>query len=148
MLLNVTTDRPAVRASVFSFPLGLWMMMAVVAISNGVVRETVLIPRVGEYIGHLVSTAILITAILVLSYAYFRKSSINYTQTELLLVGVLWVVLTVGLEFLIGHLEGIPVSETLAQYNVFAGYVWILVPLTLLVAPLLFGSYLAARRDP
>jgi len=124
------------------------MMMAVVAISNGIVRETLLIPRVGEYIGHVVSTAILITAILVLSYAYFKKSSIDYTQSELLLIGVLWVVLTVGFEFLIGYLEGIPVSETLAQYNVFAGYVWIFVPLTLLVAPLLFGSYLLTHRGP
>jgi hypothetical protein len=35
------------------------------------------------------------------------------------------------------------VSETVAQYDVLAGQVWILVPLTLLVAPLLFGWALA-----
>jgi len=44
--------------------------------------------------------------------------------------------LTVGFEFLVGFLEGTPPSETIAQYNVLAGQVWIVVPLTLLVAPL------------
>jgi len=58
------------------------------------------------------------------------------------LVGVGWTLLTVGFEFL-GAAEGTPVSVTLGQYDVFAGQVWILVPLTLLVAPYLFGSLLA-----
>ena len=51
-----------------------------------------------------------------------------------------WTVLTVGFEFLVGYLEGTPVSVTLEQYNVLAGQVWIAVPLTLLLAPVLFGS--------
>lgn len=62
---------------------------------------------------------------------------------ELLLVGVLWTVLTVGFEFLVGYVEGTPVSVTLGQYDVLAGQVWIAVPLTLLLAPLLFGGYFA-----
>lgn len=140
------TDIQFMRASVFVYPLGLWVVMAVVAVVNGVFREAMLIPRIGEYTGHVVSTALLITAILVLSYLYFTRSAIDYTRAELLLVGVIWVVLTVGFEFLVGYLEGIPVSETLAQYDVFAGHVWIFVPLTLLVAPLLFGSYLTDWR--
>lgn len=37
---------------------------------------------------------------------------------------MVWVVLTVGFEFLIGYLEGVPVSETVAQYDVLAGQVW------------------------
>ena len=130
------------RATVFVYPLGLWVVMAVVAVVNGIFRETMLIPRVGDYTGHVISTVLLIAAILVLSYLYFTRSAIDYTRAELLLVGVTWVVLTVGFEFLVGYLEGIPVSETLAQYDVLAGHVWIFVPLTLLVAPLLVGSYL------
>lgn len=51
--------------------------------------------------------------------------------------------LTVGFEFLVGYVEGTPVSVTLGQYDVFAGQVWVLVPLTLLVAPLVFGRYFA-----
>jgi len=137
-----TTETRSIRTSMLVYPLGIWMLMAVVAVLNGVLRETVLIPRVGEYPGHVISTALLVGAILLLSYLYFTKTSAEYTQTELVLVGVVWTVLTVGFEFLVGYLEGTPVSVTLGQYDVLAGQIWILVPLTLLVAPLLFGSHL------
>ena len=139
----IPMDTRSIRASVFVYPLGLWVVMAVVAVVNGIFRETMLIPRVGDYTGHVISTVLLTAAILVLSYLYFTRSAIDYTRAELLIVGVIWVLLTVGFEFLVGYLEGIPVSETLAQYDVLAGHVWIFVPLTLLVVPLLFGSYLS-----
>ena len=141
-ITSITTmDIQSIRASVFVYPLGLWVVMAVVAVVNGIFRETMLITRFGDYTGHVISTVLLIAAILVLSYLYFTRSAIDYSRAELLIVGVIWVVLTVGFEFLVGYLEGIPVSETLAQYDVLAGHVWIFVPLTLLVAPLLVGSY-------
>jgi hypothetical protein len=146
MVSSTTEGKQSIRLSILGYPLGLWVVMAVVAVLNGVFRESILIPQVGSSIGHVVSTALLIGAILILSSVYFGRSSIDYTQTELLAIGVGWVILTVGFEFLIGYLEGIPVSETLAQYDLFAGHVWIFVPLTLLVAPFLFGSYLPSRR--
>ncbi|WP_311170495.1 hypothetical protein [Halobellus ordinarius] len=130
---------PSIRPSVLTYPLALWLLMAVVAVANGVFRELVLIPRIGEYAGHVVSTALLVGAILLVAGVYFGRTPIEYTRAELLLVGAVWTVLTVGFEFLVGYLEGTPVSETLAQYDVLAGQVWILVPLTLLFAPLLFG---------
>lgn len=132
----------AVRPCIFLYPLGIWLLMAVVAVANGVFRETVIIPRIGDYPGHVVSTFILVAAILVISFLYFTNTRIAYTRSELLLVGIGWAVLTVGFEFLVGYIEDTPVSVTLGQYNVFTGQVWILVPLTLLVSPLLFGWYL------
>lgn len=146
MVSSTKEGRRSLRLSVLGYSLGLWAVMAVVAVLNGVFRESVLIPQIGSSIGHVVSTALLIGVILILSSVYFGKSSVDYTQAELLLIGVMWVILTVGFEFLIGYLEGIPVSETLAQYDLFAGHVWIFVPLTLLVAPFVFGSYLPSRR--
>ncbi|WP_241471292.1 hypothetical protein [Natrinema salifodinae] len=117
--------------------------MAVVAILNGGFREVVLIPRVGEYVGHIVSTALLVVAILTISFVYFSETSIEYARAELGLIGILWTVLTVGFEFGVGYVEGTPVSTTIGQYNVLAGRVWIAVPITLLFAPLLFGWYLS-----
>lgn len=117
--------------------------MAVVAVVNGGFREAILIPRVGDYIGHVLSTALLVAVILLLSFGYFQRTPIEYSVVELLLVGLLWTVLTIGFEFLVGYVEGTPVSVTLGQYDVLAGYVWIAVPLTLLVSPLLFGRYLS-----
>ena len=136
-------DTRSVRLSVFLYPLGLWVVMAVVAILNGGFREIVLIPRVGDYNGHLLSTGLLVTVILVLSYLYFHWTPIEYTVLELSLIGIIWTLLTVGFEFLVGYVEGTPVTVTLAQYNLFAGQVWIVVPLTLLLSPLLFGWYLS-----
>jgi hypothetical protein len=132
-----------VRPHAFLSPLGVWVVMAVVAVINGGIRETVLIPRVGEYAGHVVSTALLVAAILLVSAAYFSWTPVDYARGELVLVGLLWTVLTVGFEFLVGYVEGTPVSVTLGQYDVLAGQVWIAVPVTLFVAPLLFGWYLS-----
>ncbi|WP_335998687.1 hypothetical protein [Halorientalis halophila] len=141
MTLLSTLQHQSVRAILY--PLGLWVVMAVVAVVNGGIREVVLIPRTGEYAGHVLSTAVLVTAILVLSGAYFSWTPVEYTWAELLLVGVVWTVLTVGFEFLVGYVEGTPVSVTVGQYNVLAGQVWIAVPLALLFSPLLFGWYLS-----
>ncbi len=137
-------DGQSIRPTLFLYPLGVWALMAIVAILNGGFREVVLIPRVGEYAGHVLSTGVLVAAILLLSFLYFRGTPLAYTQAELLLVGVLWTVLTVGFEFVVGYVEGTPVSVTVGQYNVLAGQVWIAVPLTLLFSPLLFGWYLSS----
>jgi hypothetical protein len=137
----VTTQ--SVRPAVFLGPLAVWVLMAVLAVLNGVFRETVIIPQIGEYPGHVVSTLLLVAAILAVAGVYFSTTGTTYTDAELVLVGVGWTLLTVGFEFLVGAAEGTPVSVTLGQYDVFAGQVWILVPLTLLVAPYLFGSLLA-----
>ena len=139
----VDTGAQAVRAGVFAAPLGVWVLMAVVAVLNGGVREVVIIPRIGEYGGHVLSTALLVVAILLLSGLYFTWTTVAYTRLELVLVGALWTVLTVGFEFLVGSVEGTPVTVTLGQYDVLAGQVWIAVPITLFLSPLLFGWYLS-----
>jgi hypothetical protein len=128
----------AVRPGAFLAPLGVWALLAAVAVANGAFRETVLVSRLGEYAAHVLSTALLVGAVLVVSFLYFRAAP-PFSRTELALVGALWTVLTVGFEFLVGYVEGTPVSETLAQYDVLDGQVWVAVPLSLLSAPLLFG---------
>jgi hypothetical protein len=142
--VSPATAVSSVRPSALLAPLGVWVLLAVVAIANGAVREVLLIPRIGEYPGHVVSTLLLVGAILVVSAAFFATTSTAYATAELAAIGVGWTVLTVGFEFLVGYVEGTPVSVTLGQYDVFAGQVWVLVPLTLLVAPLVFGRYFSA----
>lgn len=144
MSVLTTVGSQPIRPSVFVYPLGVWALMAVVAVVNGGFREIVLIPRIGSYPGHVLSTALLVFGILIISFGYFQWTTIEYTQAELLLMGILWTVLTVGFEFLVGYVENTPVSVTLEQYNVLAGQVWIAIPLTLLLTPLLFGWYLSS----
>ena len=81
-----------------------------------------------------------------MEFLYFTRTSIEYTWVELLLVGAIWVVLTVGFAFVVGYFEGIPVEATLAQFSVLAGQVWIFVPFTRFVAPPVFGWYVRDRR--
>lgn len=128
-----------VFAAEIVYPLGLWLVMAVLAVINGGMREVLLIPRIGERRGHVISTAVLVIVILVVSGLFFATTDIDYTRGELFLIGLGWTVLTVGFEFLVGHLEGTPPAETVAQYDVRQGHVWIAVPVTLLASPLLFG---------
>lgn len=142
-MTSLVSGTQSVRIGVFLAPLGIWLAMAVVAVLNGIFRETVLISRIGEYPGHVVSTAMLVAAILLISFGFFQWTPVEYSAVELALVGVVWTVFTVGFEFLVGYAEGTPVSVTLGQYNVLAGQVWIAVPLALLLSPLLFGWYLS-----
>jgi len=121
--------------------LGVWLVMAFLAVLNGGFRETVLVSRLGQYRAHVLSTALLVTLIVVVIYSYFAATDVTYTRGQLLAIGAGWTVLTVGFEFLVGFLEGTPPSVTVGQYNVFAGQVWIAVPLTLLFAPLVIGGW-------
>jgi hypothetical protein len=118
--------------------------MAMLAVLNGGFREVVLIPRIGAYPGHLVSTGLLVAGILAVAGLFFTRTGVEYPPTQLAVIGTVWVILTVGFEFLVGAVEGTPVSITLGQYNVLAGQVWIAVPITLFVAPLLFGWLLSS----
>ncbi|WP_276260230.1 hypothetical protein [Haloglomus litoreum] len=137
-----TPTERSIRLPALRMPFGLWGVMAGLAVANGIFRELVLIPRIGEYPGHLLSTGLLVGAILAVSALYFTRSRTDYTPAELAVVGVGWTLMTVGFEFLVGYAEGTPVSVTLDQYDLLAGQVWIAVPLTLLVAPYLFGRLL------
>lgn len=90
------------------------------------------------------STLLLTGIVLGVSYWYFPGT--DYTRGELLVVGVVWVVLTVIFEFGVGYVEDGSIEPVLAQYDVFAGQIWVLVLVTLFVAPLLFGDWLATNR--
>jgi hypothetical protein len=137
-----STPLATVRPGVFLAPLGVWVLLAVLAVANGVFRETVLIPRMDGHDAHVLSTAILVAVILAVAFGFFARSGTAFSDAELVAIGVVWTLLTVGFEFLVGYAEGTPVSTTIGQYDVTAGQVWIAVPIVLLLAPYLFGAVL------
>ena len=122
------------------YPLVVWIGMAMLAVINGIIRELVILPRIGDQLRHIASTILLTGAILLVTYVFFLRAQLSYSNKQLVGIGFSWYVLTIGFEFIVGFLEGAPPSEVLAQYNVFAGNIWVIVPVTLLVAPLVFGS--------
>lgn len=72
-------------------------------ILNGVFRESFITPKVGEHAGHVISTIILICVILVVTYLFINNLKLNYTMTDLLLIGAFWLILTILFEFGFGH---------------------------------------------
>lgn len=123
--------------------LGLWILFIPVAILNGVFRETVIAPVVGDAAAHVIST--MVTAIPALSlviWAYFTYVAEPHSRRELAYIGLMWLILTPLFEFGFGHyVMGHSWMTLLGDYNVFAGRVWILVPIWLAIAPLVFGYY-------
>jgi hypothetical protein len=125
--------------------LGVWILMAALAVAVASVREEILVPRVGEPAGHVVGTvAFLVPMILVIGLT-LRWVVPGLEASNLILLGIFWTVATICLEFGFGHfVMGHPWSRMLHDYNLLAGRVWILVPITLLGAPTVLGRLLSA----
>ena len=137
MMLGARTNEMFLRAVV------IWFLVLIFAIANGFVRERFLIPQFGDQTGHVLSTLLLSTAVLISILATARWVGFS-TISQALSIGLMWVMLTLAFEFGAGHyLFGAPWEKLLADYNVPNGRIWPLVLLTELVSPVLavwFGA--------
>ena len=115
----------------------IWFLVLAFAIVNGFVRERFLTPRFGEQTGHVLSTLLLSAAVLASILATARWVGFS-TIPQALVIGLMWVILTLAFEFGAGHyLFGTPWEKLLADYNVANGRIWPLVLLTELFSPVL-----------
>jgi len=114
-----------------------WLGLVVLAILNGGLRERVLIPRVGEHVGHVVSTFLLGGIIVAAAWAAVPWLRLT-TLRDAWLVGACWLAGTMAFEFLVGHwVFGHSWRRLLADYNVARGRIWILVLVATLLAPVI-----------
>ena len=113
----------------------IWALMLVAASVNGAIREALLSPRMGDVAGRAVSTLTLSGLVLLLTYVTIQWIHPR-SRPDAWVVGGLWVALTLAFEFLAGHfLFGTAWSQLREDYNVFRGRIWILVLITIVVAP-------------
>jgi len=114
-----------------------WFLLVVLAILNGAGREFLLVPRLGGAAAHVASTLLLCG--LIVAATWFAVPWIAPpTARAAVSVGAIWLVMTLAFEFLAGHyLFGKSWPILLADYDLFRGRIWILVPLVTLLAPLL-----------
>ena len=115
-----------------------WIPMLLIAIANAALRDLWYGKRVTELQAHQIST---ITAIPL--FAVYIWIVIRFWPPEssgqVLVVGVLWLGLTIAFEFLFGHyVSGLSWNRLFHDYNLAAGRIWVLIPLWLLVAPYIF----------
>jgi hypothetical protein len=116
--------------------LAVWFGLLVMAFANGALREVVLAPAIGTAPAHVVSSLLLSAAIVVLAWftmPWIGPDSIASAST----VGGMWLVLTLAFEVLAGrYLFGHPWERIWADYNLLRGRIWILVLITVLLAPM------------
>jgi len=121
-----------------------WVAMLGIAIANGALRQTTFGKVLPELRAHQLSTligAVVIGAFIWVVIQRWPPSS----SREAIAIGLVWVSLTVAFEFFMGLvLLQRPLTQVLADYNVFAGRVWVLFLLWLTVAPWLFFRVRAA----
>ena len=117
-----------------------WLLMAVVAVGAGALREALLTPRIGPAAAHVVGTGVVVAAFLLVVGLSVRWVVPGLETGELWTVGILWTALTVAFEFGFGRwVAGHSWQRLLADYDVTAGRIWVLVLLTLLLAPVWLG---------
>ena len=124
-----------------------WALFIPVAIVNGITRDLVYKPWVGDLAAHQISTVIAIFAFISLVY-YLRRSDFRYlSNLRLFLTGLLWVVLTIIFEFGFGfYIDKVPWEKLVADYNILEGRVWGAMLVAELFTPLLIKAVSKLRR--
>ncbi|MGA9573741.1 MAG: hypothetical protein WBS20_07335 [Lysobacterales bacterium] len=112
-----------------------WLLLAVVAIANGILRQVVYGKFVSTLTAHQISTltGIVFTGVLVFwLHRFWPIESVRQAW----LIGVIWLVMTISFEFGFGHfVAGHPWSALFADYNLLRGRVWLVFLVWMLVLP-------------
>ncbi len=115
-----------------------WLILLIVAIINGAIREVVYKNSLGELRAHQASTLSGIILFAIIVWGLSRLWPLHSAK-QAWTVGFIWLMLTVVFEFLFGHFAmGHPWSKLLNDYNIFEGRVWLLVLIWTTVAPYVF----------
>lgn len=118
-----------------------WLLLLVIAVGAGTLRTALLEPRIGERAAHIIGTLLVAAIIAAVIWATAGWLSPARNRAELLAVGVSWVAATVLFELGFGHyVMGHSWARLLADYNLLAGRLWLLVLLTLLLMPVIAGE--------
>jgi hypothetical protein len=126
-----------------------WFGLLLLAFGNAALREDVLVPHLSDSASHGVSSVTLALAILIA--AWYATAWVGpQSRQEAWLVGSIWLALTLAFEFLAGrYLFGRSWAVLLADYDVFAGRLWVVVLAATVASPVLtFIWHTAATGRP
>jgi hypothetical protein len=116
-----------------------WLLLCVVMFANGAIRVVVLQPRLGEDRARQVASLSGVVLVLIVSWLFVRASSAA-PPSQLLRVGVGWLVATLAFELLFGHfVSGLGWSALLADYDITRGRLWPLILVSVCLGPWLCG---------
>lgn len=122
-----------------------WIPMLVIAVANGALRQFAFARMISEPHAHQLSTLIGSACIGVFIWFVIRTWPPSSSR-QALFIGLLWGLLTVAFETFMGLvLQHRPLLQVLHEYNLFAGRVWALFLIWLVVAPWIFFRLRHAR---
>jgi len=115
--------------------LALWFAILVLAMLNGILREKVLIPALGNTPGLVVSGVVLSACVFFVAWAGAPWYG-ALTSQKCLLIGTFWLILTLLFEFGFGRIAQHKTwAELLEAYTFKGGNIWPLVLLATFIAP-------------
>ncbi|MDD3190754.1 MAG: hypothetical protein PHI66_03640 [Candidatus Pacebacteria bacterium] len=126
----------------------LWIALSFLAVINGTARIFIYQPIVGDLLAHQISTLIFIAVIFAVVFLLLKREEKLPDKKDLLSAGAYWLCWTVTFEFIFGHFVfGNSWEKLFADYNIFAGRIWVLVLLTTFAAPYLIGKHLERNKN-
>ena len=129
--------------TLFGRALWTWVLFFLLAVFNGLLRDTIYVPQWGELWGRVAGIAILVAAMLVVMYFFLRRHSERLTRSRLVGVGAFWLALSLFFEFAVSHwVMEEPWEQITAHYNVLAGRFHVLVRVVEFAGPIVLGSRL------
>jgi hypothetical protein len=122
-----------------------WVGAPVLAIVNGAIRELVYKDQVVPSTADQISVVPLI-ALLGLYFWILQRRWPLATRREALSIGAVWAAMSVLFEFGFGHyVEGDSWADLFRTYDVTAGNLWILIPLSIAAGPVTVRAIATAR---
>lgn len=127
-------------AEILGKALAVWALMAVLAVANGIARQSLLVPALGEPVARPLSAVTMLAILFVLTWLFLTWAG-RPAGGVLWAIGALWLVLTVIFESALGvFMRGMSAAEIVATYNPLAPTLWFFVIVGILVAPPVVGG--------
>jgi hypothetical protein len=112
-----------------------WLLLAIVAIANGILRQSTYGKIIPELAAHQISTITAILASGVVVWMANRYWAIESTS-QAFIIGGCWLIMTVAFEFGFGHyIVGHTWEKLTADYNLLQGRVWSLFLVWMAIMP-------------
>ncbi len=122
-----------------------WLVILVLAMANGALRDTVLIPLLGKSGGFVVSGLLLCCFIAFVAYGLIRFQR-GIASRQGVLIGMLWLGLTLVFEFSFGHFVlHQSWAELRAAYTFKDGNLWPVILLVTFLAPYIAAVFQTRR---
>ena len=116
-----------------------WLVILVFAVVNGLLREKLLVPGLGSLHGMVLSGVLLSGIVLAVAYLLLPWVGARGTA-QFVLIGAVWLMLTLIFEFSFGLSRGEELSAMLEAYTFHGGNLWPVVLLVTAASPWLVAK--------